>query len=169
MFVVCQRQPEFLTVFVRVRVGEAVFRAWIVDKYVIHAGVIHFLLEGRDLFRFREWIVSTVEHKYFSLDVTLFRRGVRTQAAVEADDPGEILAVIGDNGAGKSTLIKALSGAVVPEEGEVELDSLGLMKGEVYSLDLFHAERRTSESNFRVDTTLQFTNCGIIVDDGIVK
>ena len=36
--------------------------------------------------------------------------------------PGEILAVIGDNGAGKSTLIKALSGAVIPDEGEVTLD-----------------------------------------------
>ncbi|MCZ4261991.1 ATP-binding cassette domain-containing protein [Limimaricola sp. G21655-S1] len=36
--------------------------------------------------------------------------------------PGEILAVIGDNGAGKSTLIKALSGAVIPDEGEVYLD-----------------------------------------------
>ncbi|WP_114961732.1 ATP-binding cassette domain-containing protein [Tritonibacter mobilis] len=36
--------------------------------------------------------------------------------------PGEILAVIGDNGAGKSTLIKALSGAVIPDEGTVELD-----------------------------------------------
>jgi fructose transport system ATP-binding protein len=36
--------------------------------------------------------------------------------------PGEILAVIGDNGAGKSTLIKALSGAVQPDEGTVELD-----------------------------------------------
>ena len=36
--------------------------------------------------------------------------------------PGEILAVIGDNGAGKSTLIKALSGAVIPDEGEVRLD-----------------------------------------------
>ena len=33
--------------------------------------------------------------------------------------PGEILGVIGDNGAGKSTLIKALSGAVIPDEGEV--------------------------------------------------
>jgi fructose transport system ATP-binding protein len=36
--------------------------------------------------------------------------------------PGEILAVIGDNGAGKSTLIKALSGAVVPDEGQILLD-----------------------------------------------
>ncbi|MGR9221230.1 ATP-binding cassette domain-containing protein (plasmid) [Rhizobium leguminosarum] len=35
--------------------------------------------------------------------------------------PGEILAVIGDNGAGKSTLIKALCGAVTPDEGEVLL------------------------------------------------
>jgi fructose transport system ATP-binding protein len=35
---------------------------------------------------------------------------------------GEILAVIGDNGAGKSTLIKALSGALVPDEGEIFLD-----------------------------------------------
>ena len=36
--------------------------------------------------------------------------------------PGEILAVIGDNGAGKSTLIKAVSGAVIPDEGEVKLE-----------------------------------------------
>jgi fructose transport system ATP-binding protein len=35
---------------------------------------------------------------------------------------GEILAVIGDNGAGKSSLIKALSGAVIPDEGEMHLD-----------------------------------------------
>ena len=35
--------------------------------------------------------------------------------------PGEILAVIGDNGAGKSSLIKALSGAVQPDEGEITL------------------------------------------------
>jgi fructose transport system ATP-binding protein len=36
--------------------------------------------------------------------------------------PGEILAVIGDNGAGKSTLIKALSGAVIPDEGQIFLN-----------------------------------------------
>ena len=36
--------------------------------------------------------------------------------------PGEILAVIGDNGAGKSTLIKAISGAVTPDAGEIHMD-----------------------------------------------
>ena len=35
---------------------------------------------------------------------------------------GEILAVIGDNGAGKSTLVKALSGALQPDAGEIRLD-----------------------------------------------
>ena len=35
---------------------------------------------------------------------------------------GEILAVIGDNGAGKSSLIKALSGALIPDTGEIRLD-----------------------------------------------
>jgi fructose transport system ATP-binding protein len=35
---------------------------------------------------------------------------------------GEILAVIGDNGAGKSSLIKALSGAIIPDTGEIQLD-----------------------------------------------
>jgi fructose transport system ATP-binding protein len=46
--------------------------------------------------------------------------------AIESGDlelyPGEILAVIGDNGAGKSSLIKALSGALTPDSGEIYLD-----------------------------------------------
>ena len=36
--------------------------------------------------------------------------------------PGEVLAVIGDNGAGKSTLIKAISGAIVADEGTITLE-----------------------------------------------
>ncbi|TDC05092.1 sugar ABC transporter ATP-binding protein [Nonomuraea longispora] len=36
--------------------------------------------------------------------------------------PGEVLAVIGDNGAGKTSLIKALTGALQPDSGEILLD-----------------------------------------------
>ncbi|GAA3383564.1 ATP-binding cassette domain-containing protein [Cryptosporangium minutisporangium] len=36
--------------------------------------------------------------------------------------PGEVLAIIGDNGAGKSTLIKCLTGALVPDAGELRID-----------------------------------------------
>lgn len=55
----------------------------------------------------------------------LVKRYGRVTALDHADfdlRAGEILAVIGDNGAGKSTMIKALSGAVAPDEGTVKLD-----------------------------------------------
>ena len=55
----------------------------------------------------------------------LYKRYGRVTALDNCDFdlmPTEILGVIGDNGAGKSTLIKALSGAVTPDEGEIRLD-----------------------------------------------
>lgn len=55
----------------------------------------------------------------------LVKRYGRVTALDNADFdlyPGEILAVIGDNGAGKSSLIKAISGAVIPDEGVIELE-----------------------------------------------
>ena len=36
--------------------------------------------------------------------------------------PGEVLAVIGDNGAGKSSLIKAITGAIAPDDGKILLE-----------------------------------------------
>jgi fructose transport system ATP-binding protein len=55
----------------------------------------------------------------------LVKRYGRVTALDNADFdlyPGEILAVIGDNGAGKSSLIKAISGAIHPDEGEIRLN-----------------------------------------------
>ncbi|RUX63142.1 ATP-binding cassette domain-containing protein, partial [Mesorhizobium sp. M7A.F.Ca.US.014.04.1.1] len=55
----------------------------------------------------------------------LIKRYGRVTALDNADFdlyPGEILAVIGDNGAGKSSLIKAISGAAVPDEGDIRLE-----------------------------------------------
>ena len=40
--------------------------------------------------------------------------------------PGEVHALVGENGAGKSTLMKILSGAYLPDSGEMEID------GEIY-------------------------------------
>jgi len=57
------------------------------------------------------------------------RRLVKTYGRVVGLDgvslqlyPGEVLAIIGDNGAGKSTLIKCLTGAEIPDEGEIFLE-----------------------------------------------
>ena len=54
--------------------------------------------------------------------VKTYGRVVALDACDFALYPGEVLAVIGDNGAGKSSLIKCLSGAEVPDSGQVLLD-----------------------------------------------
>ena len=55
----------------------------------------------------------------------LVKRYGKVTAIDHADfdlNPGEILGVIGDNGAGKSSLIKVLTGAIMPDFGEVKLN-----------------------------------------------
>lgn len=47
---------------------------------------------------------------------------------------------------------------------DAEAERLGIEVGNKYPLDFFHAERQTEASNFRVETNLEFTNCGEIVD-----
>jgi fibro-slime domain-containing protein len=44
-----------------------------------------------------------------------------------------------------------------------EANRLGLTPGNSYALDFFQAERHASESNFLIDTTLQFVDCGVVV------
>lgn len=61
------------------------------------------ILKGRNLVK-RYGKVTAIDHSDFDLM------------------KGEILAVIGDNGAGKSSIIKALCGAVIPDEGEIWLE-----------------------------------------------
>ena len=42
-------------------------------------------------------------------------------------DRGEIVALVGDNGAGKSTLIKAISGALRADTGEIRVDGMPMV------------------------------------------
>jgi len=55
-------------------------------------------------------------------------------------------------------------------QATVDLDAqaatLGITKGQSYDLSVFNAERHTTQSNFRIDTTLVFTDCGKI--DGVI-
>lgn len=60
-----------------------------------------------------------------------------------------------------------------PVERSVDLDAqaatLDLEIGNVYSLELFQAERNPGGSNYRIDTSLDFKECGILEDDIVVK
>lgn len=60
-----------------------------------------------------------------------------------------------------------LGGLHSAQSGSVNLDKvaskLGIVKGKTYPLDVFHAERHTNQSNFRIDTTIEFTNCEPII------
>lgn len=53
---------------------------------------------------------------------------------------------------GKLTL--DLGGCHPKLEGEVILDELGLTPGQTYDMAIFHAERHTPESNFRISTSI---------------
>jgi fibro-slime domain-containing protein len=51
--------------------------------------------------------------------------------------------------------------------GTINMDALagqlGITKGNAYDLELFHAERHTNQSNFRVDTNFVFVDCGVVI------
>jgi fibro-slime domain-containing protein len=62
-----------------------------------------------------------------------------------------------------------LGGLHPPASANVDLDAvatvLGISVGNSYTLDLFHAERHSANSNFRVDTTIGFTDCGRVTPE----
>jgi fibro-slime domain-containing protein len=62
-------------------------------------------------------------------------------------------------------LVVDIGGVHGPTQGSVAIDEQGLTLGNVYTLDLFQAERNPTGSNFRIETTLDFADCGAIVDD----
>ncbi len=64
-------------------------------------------------------------------------------------------------------LVANLGGIHVAETAVIDLDAqaatLGLVQGNTYPLDFFFAERHMTESHFRMDTSLEFVDCGTIL------
>lgn len=56
-----------------------------------------------------------------------------------------------------------LGGVHGASSGSLSVDTLGLTKGQQYPIDIFNAERHTSQSDMRIDTNLSFTNCGSVI------
>lgn len=71
---------------------------------------------------------------------------------------GEMFSFTGDDDLWlfiNNELVVDLGGVHPAATGSVNLDTLGLTVGNDYSFDLFFAERHTTESNFRMQTSIQ--------------
>jgi fibro-slime domain-containing protein len=117
--------------------------------------------------------VTSDEERQEDMDGTLRNFGFTTELHTAFEyQGGETFTFRGDddvfvfvNGA----LVVDLGGVHGPVQGVVAIDDLGLTVGQVYNFDLFQAERNPVGSNFRVETSLDFTECGVILPDDIVK
>lgn len=117
--------------------------------------------------------VATEDDEQEDLDGTLRNFGFTTELHTSFEyQGGESFTFRGDDDVFvfvDGNLVVDLGGVHNPVEGAVAIDELGLTLGNVYDLDLFQAERNPFGSNFRLETTLDFTECGVILPDDIVK
>lgn len=80
-------------------------------------------------------------------------------------EPGQVFSFHGDDDVWvfiNDQLVVDIGGVHARQLGSVDLDTLGLDAGGIYSMDLFHAERKTTQSNFKIETNLVFTRCGVL-------
>jgi fibro-slime domain-containing protein len=152
--------------------GQANFDQWFRDVEGINASVLYtlaltpgpggvFTFDDSDFFPLDDQLLGNEgnEHNFhftYELHTTFLYSGGETFSFTGDDDLFTFI-----NG----RLAIDLGGVHGAMSASIDLDAraaeLGLVAGEIYSLDFFFAERHTTESNFRVDTTLVFIDCGV--------
>ncbi|KAN0052707.1 hypothetical protein ACTA71_006811 [Dictyostelium dimigraforme] len=68
-------------------------------------------------------------------------------------------------------LVVDIGGIHSQKDGQVDVTTLGLTRGNVYNFDFFYCERKTSESNIKIQTTIEtycayVDYCGVCEGDG---
>jgi fibro-slime domain-containing protein len=108
--------------------------------------------------------------QYLALDGQMHNYGFTTELHVQFRySGGEVFTFKGDDDVWafiNGRLAIDLGGLHESREDSIVLDDraaeLGLVKGTIYPLDLFHAERHGTGSHFRMDSTLSLVDCGSI-------
>lgn len=154
--------------------GPAEFDQWYRDVAGVNQAIPYTILgtiDGSGLFTYQNNAFFPIDGQGFGNEGENHNFGFTFELHMEfAYEGGEIFTFTGDDDLWvfvNDRLAIDLGGLHSSQTDTLDVDAraaaLGLVVGQTYPLDLFHAERHTTESNFAIQSNLKFTNCVPIV------